>query len=38
MKKSLSLVLAVLMVVALVPAAAFTVAATESTASSYLIY
>ncbi len=38
MKKSLSLVLAVLMVVALVPAAAFTVAATESTASSYLVY
>ncbi len=38
MKKSLSLVLAVLMVLALVPAAAFTVAATESTASSYLVY
>lgn len=38
MKRSLSLVLAVLMVVALVPIAALTAAATESTASSYLIY
>ncbi len=38
MKRSLSLVLAVLMVVALVPAAALTAAATESTATSYLVY
>lgn len=38
MKRSLSLVLAVLMVVALVPVAALTAAATDSTASSYLVY
>lgn len=38
MKRSLSLVLAVLMVVALVPMAALVASATESTASTYLVY
>ena len=38
MKRSLSLVLAVLMVIALVPLTALTAFATESTASTYLVY
>ena len=38
MKRSLSLVLAVLMVIALVPFTALSAFATESTASSYLVY